>query len=285
MATLGAFAFFCSPALALKSSPSALRLEDKKSGHVLLGADAAEIEAGEIYRTVVLIWGKLDIYGQVDDVLVLSGHVVFHEGAKLNKSLIMMDGSYEAKPGAALNYENLTFRAPGPFWRMLRSLAMVWRENVNWIVFLLYSLLTSLLLWGMGYLLFAAMPRLRQATVGKLWAEWPRNLFVGLLGSLLVPMLFALLLISIFGILLLPLYFLFLFAAGTIAYLAAACWAGHRIWPAQEPGKLRGLSLLVGILAFQLFWATNVWWAVLPLFFLWTLGWGALLRGLRTLWR
>ncbi|MGE3260513.1 MAG: hypothetical protein AB7K68_01930 [Bacteriovoracia bacterium] len=277
--------FFSASAQALTVSPSALRLEDKKAGNVLLGAEDAVIEAGEVYRTVLLLWGHLDIYGNADEVLVLSGHVVFHEGSKLNKSLVVMGGSYETLPGATIKNENVIFHAPGPLWRLLQSGATLWRDNFNGIALAAGMAVYCFLLWLFAYVLFRAFPKLRKATAGRLWAEWPQNLLVGALGALAVPMLFTLLLISIFGIVLLPLYFLLLFFAGVIAYAAAAFWAGHRILPSRRAEEMRGLSLLLGILALQFFWMASAWWTVLPVLFLWTLAWGALLRSLRAAWK
>lgn len=277
--------FLLPNAHALKTSASALRLEDHKSGNLLLGAQEAVIEPGEVYHTVLLTWGRLDVFGSADEVLVLSGHVVFHPGAKLSKSLVVMGGSYETLPGSEVTNENVVFRTPGPWWRAFQAGVNIWRENFSWIIFLLASLVFILLFWAFAYILFRAFPGLHTALVVPLWQEWPKNLLVGLISGLAVPVLFALLIISLFGIVLLPFYFLLLGFAGVLAYATAVVWAGHRILPALRPGRVRGFSVLIGICAFHLLWWSGVWWSTLPVLFLWLIGWGALVRSLRALWR
>jgi hypothetical protein len=277
--------FLLPEAQALKTSASALRLEDRKSGNLLLGAQAAVIEPGEVYHTVLLAWGRLDVFGTADEVLVLSGHVVFHPGAKLGKSLVVMGGSYETLPGSAVTNENVVFRAPGPWWRAFQAAVNLWRENFRGVVFFAASFFFLIFFWACTYLLFRAFPGLRQALVLPFWRDWPKNLLAGGIGALVVPVLLSLLIISIFGIVLLPFYLLALALASVVAYAAAVVWAGHRILPARRPGEVRGWSVLIGIVAFHVLWWAGIWWATLPVLFLWMIGWGALLRSLRALWR
>jgi hypothetical protein len=267
------------------SSEHSFRIEDSKEGNVLLGADEARIEKGEIYHTVVLLWGKLDIYGEVDEVVVLSGHVTFHDSSKLNKSLVVMGGTFESQPGAKVAAENVVAKLPGPFWRMLRSAGNVWRENIDWVAKLLAGLVTCLFFWLSGWALFHGFPGLQKNTEGTLAKDWAKNLVVGLLGSMGACMVFVMLLISIIGIVIIPLYFLFLVGAALVSYLAAALWAGHRLLPPKPGTKLNPWGFLLGILVLQFLWVVPVGWASLPVFLLWTLAWGALLRSMRLLWK
>jgi hypothetical protein len=280
---IGLLLSFTPAALALQTSPNALRIVDNSEGNLLLGADEARIEAGELFNSVVLLWGNLEIYGQVEEVVVVSGHVVFHEGSQLTKSLVVMGGSFESKPGAAVAAEKVVFEAPGPLWRVLKSAGRVWQENIGWVSRLVGALVICVVLWGLGMLLFTLLPGVRDTMVPRLFREWPQNLFVGALGSLVVPVFMVLLVISIVGIFLLPLFLIFLVAGALTSYLGAALWVGYRILPPR--GNRRALSFLLGLLALQLLWASGFWWAVLPALFVWTLAWGALLRGLRKLWR
>ena len=251
---------------------------------MLLGAEQAKIEAGEVFNSVVLVWGNLDVFGQVEEVVVLSGKVTFHPGSKLTKSLVVMGGSFESMPGANVAQESVVLRAPGPLWRVLRSAGNLWQEHIGWVARLTGAVVTCLVLWLMGLLLFRLVPALGGITAGRLAREWGKNLLAGLLGSILVPVLFALLVISILGIAVLPVYLLLLFLAGLVSYLGAALWAGHRLLPPKDGERVQAWGFLLGLLAFQFLWTVGGW-AILPVFLLWTLGWGALLRGLRTLWK
>jgi hypothetical protein len=278
-------AIWCADARALTVSENALRLEDSREGNVLLGAERAVLEKGEIYKTIVLLWGRLEIHGEVEEVVVLSGHVVFHEGARLSKSLVVMGGTFESQPGAKVAAENVIAQVPGPAWRILQSLANLWRENVGWVSKLLAGLVTSVLGWLLAWAIFAGFPGLQNQLEGQMFRDWGKNAVVAFLGSISAPMLFALLLISIVGILAIPFYVLVLMLAAALSYSGAALWAGHRILPPRVGERIRPAGLLLGFIAFQFLWVVPVWWASLPVLILWGLAWGALLRGLRLLWK
>jgi hypothetical protein len=272
------------PAQALQVSSGALRIEDKKEGNLVVGAEDAQVESTDSYRTVLLLWGKLEVYGSVDELIVLSGHVHFHPGAKLSKSLVLMGGSYEAEAGASVANESIVFRNPGPAWRMVRSAGNVWRENFNWVAAVVASLFVCGILFLFGFILFRAFPALRGVLVGKIEPDWIKNLLVGFLALCIVPVFAVLMVISIFGLFLLPLFFLLLAVAGLISYCASALWVGQRMLVPKDRQQFRALSLLAGLLAFQLLWLAGSW-GMIVVFAIWTLGWGALVRSLRALWK
>lgn len=273
------------PARAVTTSPHAFRLEYGKAGSLLLGADHAELEHAEHLKSVALLWGNLDVFGEVDDVVVLSGRVVFHDGSKLRNSLTVMGGSFESEPGSDVAAEKVTAQAPGPWWRMLLSVGAAWRDNIGWVAKLCAAVVSAVILWLLGWALFAGFPMLRIGTVDALAPNWPKNLVLGVLGSFAACVVFVMLLVSIVGWLLIPFYVLFLLFAGLVSYLAAGLWAGHRLLPPRAGKVINPLGFFLGCLALQFFWAVPVWWALIPLFLLWTLAWGALLRSLRQLWR
>lgn len=273
------------PAHSLSTTENALRIEDKSEGNVLLGAEKAVLERGEIFKTVVLLWGELEVHGEVDEVVILSGHVTFFEGSKVHKSVVVMGGGFESKPGAGVSAENVVAREAGPFWRLLRSAGNVWRDHFSWLMKLAAGVVSVLLTWLLGWALFHAFPGLQRALEGRLVKEWPQNLAVGFLGSFCVPMLFVLLIVSIIGILFVPFYVLALLLASGLAYAAAALWAGHRLLPPRSGKLINPLGFLLGLLAFQFLWIVPVWGSSIPVLLLWTLGWGALLRSLKLLWK
>ena len=145
--------------------------------------------------------------------------------------------------------------------------------------------ISCLLFWGIGLLLFRLSATLQGITAGRLMREWPQNFLVGWIGAILAPVLFGLLLISILGIILIPFYLLMLLVAGLISYLAAALWAGHRLLPPKPGQRINAVGFLLGLAAMQLLWASGIWWAWLPVFLLWLLAWGGLLRGGRQLFK
>jgi len=277
---------FAAPsAHALTSSAAAFRWENAAEGNVWLGDEEAVIEPGEVYGTVVLLWGNLTVRGQVKEVVVLSGTVVFAPGAKLEKNLSVMGGSFEVQPGAFVAPEKINFRSPGPLWRVVQSSARVFTENVSGFLWVGLIGFWILICWGGGLFLFLIFPALRNVTVGRLQSQWPQNLAVALLAIFAAPAFAGLLFISILGIVLIPFYLLLLGALGFVAYLGAALWAGHRLLPPKPGRELNPWGFLLGLIAFQVLWTISHWWAVVVPLILWLLAGGGLLRGARALWR
>lgn len=279
------FLLACPGAFALSTSANAFRLEDSREGNVVIGDEQAEIAAGEVYNTVVLLWGNLEVHGQVEEVVILSGKVTFHPTAQLKKTLVVMGGSFESLAGAKVAPEDVIYRAPGPLWRILQSAGNLYRDHFTWVMKLVGAAISCLLFWGIGLLLFRFSSTLQGITAGRLMREWPQNFLAGWIGAVIAPVLFALLLISILGIILIPFYFLMLMAAGFVSYLAAALWAGHRLLPPKEGQRINAMGFLLGLAAMQLLMASGVWWAWLPVLLLWLLAWGGLLRGGRQLFK
>jgi hypothetical protein len=272
-------------AAALTTSENALRIEDSSEGNVLLGAEKAVLDRGEIFKTIVLLWGDLEVFGEVDEVVVLSGHVTFHAGSKLNKSLVVMGGSFDSEPGAQVAAENVVAKVPGPAWRILRSAGNLWRDHIGWVSKFLAALLMSVLAWLLAWPMFRGFPGLQANTAGRLGRDWAKNLAAGALGSFLAMIILPLLVISVVGILLIPFYLLSLLVCAYISYAAAALWAGHRLLPPKPGQRLRPAAFFIGFLALLFFWWMPVLFSSLPVLLLWTLGWGSLLRSARLLWR
>jgi hypothetical protein len=272
-------------ASAVQISNNALRLQDEKNGTLVLGADQAIIEQGERFRTVLLVWGKLDVYGEIEEFVLLSGQVVFHPGAKVTKSLVVLGGQFESKPGADVAAEKVVFQAPGPMWNLLKSAGALWRDYYAGALRWIGAASLCLITWLLGLLVFASFPTLQKNTEGRLSKEWGANLLTGLLATIFTPALFVLLLISIIGIFALPIYFLLLFASGALAYAAAGLWAGHRLLPPKGNRRINPSGFLLGLAVLQFLWTCDVAWASVPAMLLWLLGWGAVVRSLRALWR
>src|SRR3954464_9759744 len=106
-------------AQALVVSPHSLKIEDSREGNVLLCADEARLERGELFKNILVLCGNLDVFGEVEQVMVLKGHVKFHAGSKLTKTLVVMGGDFEAESGADVTADKVVAQVPGPAWRFL----------------------------------------------------------------------------------------------------------------------------------------------------------------------
>jgi hypothetical protein len=252
---------------------------------LLIGGEGAEIAPAEKQKSVVLVWGSLDVYGEVEDLKVISGTAVFHPGSKLTNSLVILGGSFESKGGQLIPPDKVEYRDLGFWWRMALKTVGLADHALSRYFFWIASAVFLLGAWGFGLLLFFFVPSLVGLLTGKLLQEGGKNFAAGILGTFLVPVLVGLFIFSLVGILLLPILFFAFFCLAVTSYLAAALWAGHRLIPPAKGQVLQPWGFLLGLTAFQLLWLSGVAWAWLPVWFLWFLCWGRLLRTVSLLWR
>jgi hypothetical protein len=280
---LGMIAPFSS-ANALITTENTLRIE-ANSGNLILGSEKAEIERGEVFRSVILLWGNLEIRGQVKDVLVVSGKVTIHEGAVVQEKVVIMGGEFVANSGANIQSDQILYRTPGPIWNILQSILRAWVDNLSSILKWVALISLNLFYWVLGYFLFAYSSTLRGIASARIFSQWAPNLFAGILSSFLVPIFCGLFIVSIIGILFLPFFLLFLAITFVIAYWGAALFVGHRLLPAKGNQSINLWGFALGLAIFQTIWILDIWWGNLGMLFLCFLAWGSLARGFKLLWK
>lgn len=276
---------FTPKAFAVSTSDGAFRLEDSTRGSIVLGAQRAFLHEGEMWKSVVVLWGNMEVSGQVDSMVILSGKVHFNKTAKISKSLVVMGGEFDSDNGAQLSAEQISFRSPGPLWSALKSTVDIWREHYEGITKWIMAVSFCVVMWLFGLLLFLAFPKLQDLLVKKLLSEWAKNLAIGIIGSFFAPSVFIMLVISLIGWPLIPFYLLFLSLMAVVSYIVAAAWLGSRIFPSKSSKKIKASALLLGLVLMQIFWTVQVPFTSLAALFFWTLAWGSLLRAVRSLWK
>jgi hypothetical protein len=269
---------------ALITSENSLRIE-ANSGNLILGSERAEIESGEVYRSVILLWGNLDLRGQVKDVLVISGKVIIHEGAVVQEKVVIMGGEFLANSGASISSDQILYRTPGPVWSILQSILRAWVDNLSSILKWVAIFSLNLFYWIFGYFLFAYSSALRGIASGRIFSQLAQNFIAAVFSSFLVPILCGLFIVSIIGILFLPFFLLFLAIILIISYWGAALYIGHRLLPAKGKQNVNPWGFALGLAIFQLVWLINIWWGNLGLLLLCFLAWGSFVRGFKLLWK
>lgn len=262
------------------SSPSFAGVRWQTTDRLFVGGEGAEIAKEEKFSQVVLLWGSLDVFGEVENITQVSGSLRFHPGSRLTKSLVVMGGDFENKGGQIIPPNQVEFRTPTFWWNFfLRALGLADFALTAYFFWVLGFLLI-LCFWGFGLFLFFLFPALLKAVGQNLFREFVANYLGGILGFFASPILIALFLISVVGILFLPFLFLAFAFCFLLSYLGAAAWAGHRFLPPQRGQALNPWGFLLGLLAFQLLWFSSVRSVWLVVFVLWFLSWGKLVRSL-----
>ena len=70
--------------------------------------DADYIVAAKEYRELLIVsGGDIHVYGKVGTIVILDGNVVFHPGSEIEKTVVILGGSFEQKDGVKLPNEGL----------------------------------------------------------------------------------------------------------------------------------------------------------------------------------
>lgn len=279
------FALGMSPqAHALLTAENSLRIE-ANSGNLILGSEHAEIENGEIFESVVLLWGNLHIHGQVKDVLVVSGKVHIHPTGKVKEKMVITGGEFELLPGADVRSDQILYRSPGPVWNVIVSVAKSWQDNIGIVLWAGLLLLLNIFHFLCGSIFFRFSSTFRGILAGRLFTQGFQNFGVGVLGIVALPLAVGLFLISIVGILFLPLFFVLLAISFLFAYWGAALWVGHRLLPPKRGQHLNYWGYILGLSVLQLLWWIGYWPGLLLIWALCFLAWGSLVRAIPMLWK
>ncbi len=277
-------ALFPSIAQALLTAENSLRIE-ANSGNLILGSEQAEIEVGEVYESVVLLWGNLEIRGQIKEVLVVSGKVKVHETAVVKEKIVITGGEFELLPGAKVQSDQILYRSPGPVWGILSSIARKWQENLGFILQVSFFLFFQFFSFLCGAIFFRYSTTFRGILVGRIFTQWWQNFAVASLSMIFLPSIVGLFILSIVGILFLPFFFLFLLLSFLLAYWGAALWVGHRLLPPAQSGGINYWGFALGLFCLQILWSIGYWPGTLVLLLLWMLAWGSFLRAIKLLWK
>lgn len=275
---------FSNEAQALLTSENSLRIE-ANSGNLVLGSEHAEIESGEVYESVVLLWGNLHVHGQVKDILVVSGKVHIHPTGKVKEKMVITGGEFELLPGAEVRSDQILYRSPGPIWNVLVSVAKGWQENIGTFLWIGLLLFLNIFHFLCGSIFFRFSSTFRGILVGRLGTQWLQNIGAAILGIVCLPMAIGLFVVSIVGILLLPLFFLVLVISFLFAYWGAALWVGQRIFPPRRNQPMSYWGYILGLTVLQILWWIGYWPGYLVIWLVFLLAWGSLLRSIPMLWK
>jgi len=273
MSILSFIALFLVSSLA--KPDTAFRFETNQKT-ILMGNEAV-VASEESLPEVVFIGRKLEVFGQIQSLTVVTGETVVHAGGKVSK-LVLVQGKFQTLGGQVPPPQEIEYRDLGFWWNFfLSSLGFVdqfWRQIFYWA----FSIISVFLLWGFTLLAVLIAPRFAKRFYQEFFYEIGGNFFSAFLFFMMSPPLWVLFVISIVGIFLLPFLFAFYLLLAFFSYLYLAYWLGHRVYPSRGFGELKPLALLLGFGILQLIWISGHRYSWVLLFIFWFLSFGQLVR-------
>ncbi len=238
------------------------------------------MEAGSSARQVTAVLGSIEIGPGATvekEVVAVGGNVHVAAGAHVGNDAVSVGGEVSIDPGGTVDGQEVSvsvpgvgsllgLASPGPATSKGISIGLqIGQAIAKFIVFFLLALL----------LRAVAPARLERVTAGLTRAPL-RDVLVGLLGTIAMPVLTVLLAVTIVGILLIPVQFVAIILAAILGYTALALLVGRAI-PIGERGASGVIQLAIGT-AIVVLVSEIPFVGILAMISAWLLVFGAVLR-------
>lgn len=199
--------------------------------HVVLGSQHLTVEESEFFEEVVVIGGgRVDIYGEVDHLVVIGGNVHIHKGGVV-EDLVTIGGYVQKAPGSKVNGDFINI---GPFTHLnefsdsmkVFGTLMDLMEGRARLIFIIFEMLVIILMLWLCIYLYPSLHRRTQELITQSpgWDLLYSLLYILLLGPMVI-----LLLVSVIGIPLLPLIFSLSFVFVFLGCGESALWLGNQL--------------------------------------------------------
>ncbi len=250
---------FGSASLFAKNSVTETQKEPSSSSRLVVSSDAL-VTANEVYDTIVVVAGHLDMFGKTDTLVVVAGKASLKRGSEIRDSAVVVGGTLDQEEGALLPKDGIQGIGSSITDASGVASSSRWRDWVvkewNWdnskfdnvialLGFIFKITIAAIALLVLFSLLFMA-PRFTERPQSILKSQPWKSFFLGLLASFGIIPLCVLLAITVIGILVIPFVGFFYMLAFLIGLLAVCHLVGAII---LGDNATRWISALVGLVA------------------------------------
>jgi len=256
-----------------------LRLEagaTARDASVVLGD--VTLDAGASARDTVAVLGDARLAGGAlaREVVAVLGTVEIGPGAAVDRDVVSIGGRVHVDPAAHIGGSTHSLSFPSlPEWPGKLTLH-AFPGVGSPLAMVLATLVRFAVLFVLGLLVLAVVPRRMEAVSGAMVAGPWRSLFAGVVGSVGMLVLSVLLAVTVVGLLLIPVQVLLVVGGGVLGITALTYYLG-RLLPFPPSRRTMVLELAAGTLLFSVLaevpiLGAMVWVAT------WFLAFGAVLR-------
>jgi hypothetical protein len=206
------------------------------------------LDAGSSARQVTAILGNVELGPGASverEAVAVGGNLHVSPGAHVGKDAVSVGGDVTIDPGGVVEGQEVSVSIPGvgsllglanpssPESHAIRPALKVGHVLAKYVVFFL-----------LGLLLLAVAPARLDRVTGSLTRAPVRDVLVGVLATVAMPVLTVLLAVTIVGILLIPVQFIAIILAGVIGYSALALLVGRAIpWKPERGTAVAQLAI------------------------------------------
>jgi hypothetical protein len=236
--------------------------------------------AGASARQVTAVLGSVELEpgATVDkEVVAVGGNVHVSPGAHVGNDAVSVGGEVVIDPGGMVEGQEVSVSIPG--FAGILGLASADRHASKGLSFGLkvgQALAKYVVFFLLGLLLLAVAPARVDRVTASLTRSPVRDVLVGLLGTVAMPVLTVLLVVTIVGILLVPVQIIAILLAGILGYTALALLIGRAL-PFRPEKATAVVQLAIGV-AIVVLISEIPFVGVMAMVSAWFLVFGAVLR-------
>jgi hypothetical protein len=236
------------------------------------------LEGGAAARDVAAVMGSatLGAGASAREVVAVMGNVEIGPGAEVHQDVVSVGGRVHVDPTAHVGGSTHSISFPS-LPQLPKDISIrIFPDIPSPIAMFFATLVRFAVLFVVGLLVLAVMPRRMQAVSSAMVSGPWRSVFAGLLGSVGMVLLTVLLAVTVVGLLLVPVQALVVLAGGILGITALTCWLG-RLLPLPQSRRTMVLELALGTLVFAILAEVPVLGAMVWVAS-WFLAFGAVLR-------
>jgi hypothetical protein len=240
---------------------------DQDDSHTLMISKDVTIPAEKTYKSVVIINGKVEFFGQTENLILVNGAVKLHPGSKVTRQLVVLNGNVEQMKGAESPEASVKILGRFGNWKdKFKSRLNEWLPSNDSVegffsglarfLFLPLALAVPLaifvILTVIAMIFLSVAPQLSRLADETFLRSPIASLGWGVLGFLAFTPIVVLMVISIVGIPIIPLFVLFCLLLALAGFFTVCRGLGHwllskMIKPSRFVSTLVGLVILFAL--------------------------------------
>jgi hypothetical protein len=225
-------------------------VDDLTGARVIMGASHV-VQKQESLEELMIIGGRVEVFGKIESVVVIGGHLTLREGSEVRKELVVIGGYVDEEAGALVRGKRVDLSMPGgdEAWQILREKlhTRFFKDftDQSWVRvtgLILKILIMMGCLWIGNFFAPQFQVRVREYLKNHLG----RSAAYGFISVLLVLPVSLILTLSLVGIPLLPLQFSLLFLFVIYGQLHIGHWMTAWLPPlSQRPALATFFGILI----------------------------------------
>jgi len=194
---------------------------------------SVRMEAGSSARQVTAVLGSVELESGATverEVVAVGGNVHVASGAHVGNDVVSVGGEVVIDPGGTVDGQEVSVSVPGFAGILgLVSPSSPVSKAISPVLKIVHALAKYVVFFLLGLLILAVAPARLDRVTASLSRSPIRDVLIGLLGTVAMPVLTVLLAVTVVGILLIPVQAIAILVAGILGYTALALLIGRAL--------------------------------------------------------